>query len=477
MTPRNLIAAAVACALAAGPLLRAATPTEERIARVENGLQKPNRLKGSPAEPMKLAERMKQYHVPGVSVAVIHAGRVEWARGYGQRDVESGAPVTAETLFQAASLSKGVAAAVAMRLVEQGKLSLDEDVNKKLRSWKVPDNEFTQTEKVTLRRLLSHDAGLTVHGFPGYAQGAAMPALVQLLDGKPPANTAAVRVTKTPGSGFRYSGGGYEVMQLLLEDITGRRFEDLARELILDPLGMRLSTYEQPLGEERARHAASAYRGDGKAIAGRWHTYPEKTAAGLWTTPSELALWVMEIQKPGKALKAETVKTMLTRSPGDYGLGIGLGETAGRAGFSHGGANEGYRCQYFAYRDSGEGALVMTNGDDGSDLASEILRSIAVEYGWVDYLPKERTVVPVDAAVLASYVGDYAFPGGPVVRIRVKDGQLTSAIGIGGVVLLAEAPDSFFDMDGHVPPTKFVKAADGTMELHADGGVAKRKKP
>jgi CubicO group peptidase (beta-lactamase class C family) len=286
-----------------------------------------------------------------------------------------------------------------------------------------------------------------------------------------------VRVTKAPGSGFSYSGGGYEVMQLLLEDVTGRRFEDLARELVLDPLGMKLSAYEQPLGEERARNAASAYRGDGKAIAGRWHTYPEKTAAGLWTTPSELARWVMEIQKPGKVLKAETVKTMLTKGPGDYGLGIGLGETAGRASFSHGGGNEGYRCQYFAYRDAGEGAIVMTNGDNGSDLANEILRAIAVEYGWVDYLPKERTVVPVDAAVLASYVGDYAFPGGPVVRIRVKDGQLTSAIGIGSAVLLAEAPDSFFDMDGHAPPTKFVKAADGTMELHADGGVAKRKKP
>ncbi len=477
MTVRNFIAAALVCAFATLPLLRAATPTEERIARVENGLQKPNRLKGSPAQRMKLAERMEYYKVPGVSLAVIHAGRVDWARGYGHRDVASGAPVTAETLFQAASLSKGVAASVAMRLVEQGKLSLDENVNVKLRSWQVPDNEFTSTVKVTLRRLLSHNAGLTVHGFPGYAQGAAVPALVQLLDGKPPANTPAVRVTRTPGSGFSYSGGGYEVMQLLIEDVTGRRFEDLARELILDPLGMKLSAYEQPLSEERARNAASAYRGDGKPIAGRWHTYPEKTAAGLWTTPSELARWVMEIQKPGKALNAETVKAMLTRSSGDYGSGIGLGETAGRASFAHGGANAGYRCQYFAYRDSGEGAIVMTNGDNGGDLANQILRSIAVEYGWVDYLPKERTVVQVDAAVLASYVGDYVFPGGPVVRVRVKDGQLTSAIGIGSIVLLAEAPDSFFDMDGHAPQTKFVKAADGTMELHADGGVAKRKKP
>ncbi|WP_321477754.1 serine hydrolase [uncultured Paludibaculum sp.] len=477
MTPRNFVAAMVVCALAGLPLLPAATPMEARIARVENGLQKPNRLKGSPLERMSLSARMKHYKVPGVSVAVIHAGRVEWARGYGQRDAGSGAPVTAETLFQAASLSKGVAASVAMRLVEQGILSLDEDVNAKLRSWKVPDNEFTRTEKVTLRRLLSHNAGLTVHGFPGYAQGVAVPTLPQLLDGKAPANTAPVRVTKAPGSGYRYSGGGYEVMQLLLEDVTGQRFEHLARALILDPLGMKRSSYEQPLGEERARNAASAYRGDGRAIAGRWHTYPEKTAAGLWTTPSELARWVMEIQKPGRVLKAETVKTMLSKSAGNYGLGIGLNETDGRASFSHGGANEGYRCQYFAYRDSGDGAIVMTNGDEGGDLAMEVLRSIAVEYGWVDYLPKERSVVRVDAAVLASYVGDYAFPGGPVVRIRVKDGQLTSGIGDGDAILEAEAPDSFFDMDGHVPPTRFKKAADGTMELHAGGGVAKRTKP
>jgi CubicO group peptidase (beta-lactamase class C family) len=475
MTPRNCIVAAVVCSLAGLPLLWSAPPADERIARVENGLQRPNRVKGSPAERMKITDRMKHYKVPGVSVAVIHEGRVAWARGYGQRDAASGAPVTAETLFQAASLSKGVAASVAMRLVEQGKLSLDEDVNAKLRSWKVPENEFTKTEKVTLRRLLSHNAGLTVHGFPGYAQGAAVPTLPQLLDGKAPANTAAVRVNKAPGSGYRYSGGGYEVMQLLLEDVTGRPFDELARTLILDPLGMKRSAYEQPLGTERARNAASAYRGDGKAIAGQWHTYPEKTAAGLWTTPSEFARWVMEIQKPGKVLKAETAKTMLSKTAGNYGLGIGLNETAGRASISHGGANEGYRCQYFAYRDSGDGAVVMTNGDEGGDLAMEILRSIAVEYGWADYLPKERAVVKVDAAVLASYVGDYAFPGGPVVQIRVKDGQLTSGINGDSAVMTAEAPDSFFDMDGHVPPTGFKKGPDGRMELHAGGGVAKRK--
>ncbi len=469
-------AAAALLAFAANPLLFSATPLEERVQRVENGLQRAVTIRGTPVQRMNIAERMSHYNVPGVSIAVVHDGKLEWARGYGKADVESGKPVTTETAFQAASTSKPVAAMTALRLVEQGKLSLDEDVNVKLRSWKVPESEFTKTEKVTLRRLLSHNAGLTVHGFPGYAQGAPVPTLVQLLDGAPPANTKPVRVDKAPGSGFRYSGGGYEVMQLLLEDVTGKPFDQLARELVLDPLQMQRSAYEQPLGEARSRDAASGYRGDGKPLAGHWHTYPEKTAAGLWTTPSDLAKIILEIQKPGKVLRQETVNAMLTRSPGDYGLGIGLHWTAGRLGFAHGGANEGYRCMLFAYREPGEGAVVMTNGDSGSRVANEILAAIAVEYGWPDYLPVEKKVVPVDPAKLQSYVGNYRFPNGTVVQIRVKDGRLTSSLGGEGVALLAEAPDSFFDVDGDVPPTKFVEMSDGTIELDAGGGTAKRQK-
>ncbi len=476
MTFRVSVSVAAWLTLAAGPALRGAGPPEERIQRVENGLLRANTIRGSALERLKLAERMSHYKVPGVSVAVVHEGRLEWARGYGQADVESGKAVAADTVFQAASVSKPVAAMTALRLVELGKLSLDEDVNLKLRSWKVPENEFTKTEKVTLRRLLSHNAGLTVHGFPGYAQGAAVPTLVQLLDAQPPANTAAARVDKTPGSGFRYAGGGYAVMQLLVEDVTGKPFDQVARELVLEPLGMRHSTYQQPLAEPLARDAATAYRGDGQPVAGRWHTYPEKTAAGLWTTPADFARIIVEIQKPGRMLRPETVRTMLTKSAGDYGLGFGIGDTDGRASFSHGGANEGFRCQFFAYRDSGEGAMVMTNGDNGGALANEILRAIAAEYGWVDFRTKERTVVTLDPAVLQAYVGDYQFPGGPTVNVRLKEGRLIAGVGGDNVDLVADSADSFFDMDGTAPDVKFVKQADGSFDLNAAGGTAKRKK-
>jgi len=330
----------------------------------------------------KVQRRMESAKVPGISIAVLRDGRIDWARGYGVTSLESGRPVDAETLFQAASISKHVAALVALHLVDEGKLALDEDVNLKLRAWKVPDNEFTKTEKVTLRRLLNHSAGLTVHGFRGYAQGEAVPTLPQLLEGKKPANSAAVRVDAVPGTLWRYSGGGYEVMQQLVTDVTGKPFGQLAKEIVLDPLGMTHSTFEQPLPGRLEGNAASGHNGAGKVIPGRWHTYPELTAAGLWTTPSDLARVVMELQHGGHILKPATQNAMLTKVLGNYGLGLGLGEMDGQKFFSHGGANEGFRCSLFGYRDNGKGAIVMTNSDRGGQVAEEILKMIAAESDW-----------------------------------------------------------------------------------------------
>jgi CubicO group peptidase (beta-lactamase class C family) len=319
-----------------------------------------------------IAERMQTLKVPAVSVAVLDGGKLLWARGYG-------AGVNAETVFQAASLSKHVAALIALRLVDEGKLSLDEDVNRKLRSWKIPENEFTRAEKVTLRRLLNHSAGLTVHGFEGYESGTPVPSLLQVLDGARPANSQAVRVDMVPGSQWRYSGGGYEVVQQLILDVTGRSFADLARTLIFEPLGMRRSTFKQPLPGGWEGNAAIGHRSDGTMLAGRWHTYPELAAAGLWTTPSDLTKIILEIQAGGgRILKPATQKQMLTRMLGNYGLGLGIEENA----FSHGGANEGFRCSMIGYLTGGRGVVVMTNSDSGSRLVTEIQKKIAADRGW-----------------------------------------------------------------------------------------------
>jgi CubicO group peptidase (beta-lactamase class C family) len=270
--------------------------TRERIQRIENGLLPAIVIKGRDNHGMNLQERMKHYKVPGVSIAFFSGGKIVWTREYGYANTEKMTRVTRGTLFQAASISKPISTLAMLRLVQEGKLNLDEDVNLKLKSWKVPDNEFTKEQKVTLRRIVSHSAGLTVHGFGGYRPDEALPTVIQILDGQPPANSKAVRVETVPGSKWSYSGGGFTVMQLLLTEVTGKAFPDLLNEEVLSPIGMSHSTYALPLPKRLRNSAATAYGGDGKPIAGEFHVYPEMAAAGLWTTPSDLALAAIEIR-------------------------------------------------------------------------------------------------------------------------------------------------------------------------------------
>lgn len=276
--------------LASVALAQTGGSVEERIGRVQNGLLPPVVIQGESSNGLKLADEMAAMHVPGVSIAMIHGGKIEWARGFGVASV-GGAPVTRETLFQAASISKPVAALAVLRFVESGKIRLDADVNQYLKSWKVPASQI-----VTVRELLTHSAGLTVHGFAGYAAGEPVPTLLQVLNGEKPANSAAIRVDVKPGTVWRYSGGGYVVAQQMLEDLSGEAFPKLMQDTVLGPIGMTRSTYEQPLPKGRLGEAAIPYRSDGKPVEGGPHTYPEMAPAGLWTTPSDLARYALQVQ-------------------------------------------------------------------------------------------------------------------------------------------------------------------------------------
>lgn len=260
---------------------------------------------------------MDTYKIPGLSVAVVDNYKIVWAKGFGVTEYGGSTPVTARTLFQAGSISKPVAAVGAMWLVEHGKLSLDEDVNKKLKTWKIPENEFTKDQKVTLRRLMSHSAGLTVHGFPGYAVSEQKPTLVQIFNGEKPANTAPIRVDFVPGPKMRYSGGGVTIEQQLMMDVTGKPFPEFMQQTVLSKIGMTDSSYEQPLPATRAAQTATGTHGDGMSVQGRWRIYPEMAAAGLWTTPTDLAKFGIEIalSNQGKAnhvLSQKNVREMLT---------------------------------------------------------------------------------------------------------------------------------------------------------------------
>lgn len=341
-----------------------------------------------PSEPMSefdVLQRMKEYEVPGVSIAVVANGKLDWAKGYGIANSDTGYKVDGKTLFQAGSISKPIAALAALQLVSEGKVELNSNINKYLKNWKIEENEFTETEKVTLERLLTHTAGATVHGFPGYRQKDLFPTIETVLNGN--GNTDQVKVDEIPGSSWRYSGGGYTVMEKMVEDVSGLPFEEYMKKHVLSPMGMKNSTYAQPLPEVWHSRASAAYNNKGKIVAGYWHNYPEQAAAGLWTTPTDLAKYCIEIQeilsgKKDGVLSKEMIELMLLKHQNNWGLGLSLEGDGDTLTFGHGGKNKGFTNNLVAFAHKGRAVVIMTNGDNGGKLIGEVQKSIYEHYQW-----------------------------------------------------------------------------------------------
>ncbi|MBP2158730.1 MULTISPECIES: serine hydrolase [Asticcacaulis] len=394
---------------------------DTHIQQVTQQMPPPVLVRGEKPKVTSLDIRMAELRVPAVSIAVIHKGRIEWAHGFGVTRW-NGPSVTQHTLFQAASISKPVFALAVLRLADTGQLDLQANVNDYLTSWKVPDSAFTSQTPVTLRALLSHTAGTTVHGFRGYEPALTLPTLTQILDGQSPANNSPVRVDTMPGNRYRYSGGGYVVAQAALQDLTGEPAAQYLQKVLLQPLGMKDSTFEQPLPASRAAEIAMAYRADGSQVEGGARVYPEQAAAGLWTTPTDLSRYALGViaalkGEDGAILSAPMARIMLTPVLNHHGLGPRVGGRMPRIYFAHDGGNDGYRCLMVVYED-GEGAVVMTNSDNGGVLAQEVMRSVASAYGWPDFAPSLRTLVDVKPERLERLVGVYQFDDGSVYVVR-----------------------------------------------------------
>lgn len=420
-------------AIASMTLCAAASASERtpdpRIQQFEHGLLPRVAFKEQLGRTVSITQRMQDLGIPGVSIAVIDGGKVVFARAYGLRDTVDQTAATTETLFQAGSISKPIAALGALRLVKEGKLSLDEDVNAKLRTWHVPENEFTKQEKVTLRRLVSHTAGLTIHGFPGYAAGSAIPTVVQVLNGEPPANTEPVRVDVRPGSTYRYSGGGYTVMQLLMADVTKQSFESFMQSQVLDVLGMKSSTYAQTPPAALAARRASGHRSGGVRIPGRLNTYPEMAAAGLWTTATDLAKYLIYVRgavrgQTGSLLDASLAKELVTRQQGgEHGLGPEIYEIGEFARFGHDGMDEGFEASEVAYVAPGKGLVIMANANDSLAFFDEVKASAARAYDWPGFpTSAQLEAVPVSAWMLQRAPGTYRISPTMTAVLSVKDG-------------------------------------------------------
>ncbi|HUR21658.1 MAG TPA: serine hydrolase domain-containing protein [Vicinamibacterales bacterium] len=348
------------------PMAGRAQSTDARAERVAHSLSRQPQS-GNATPRYTIEQEMERLHVTGASVAIVAEGKVIWAKGFGTKQFGRPEPVDTTTLFLAGSISKPVFATGALALVERGVVSLDSDINTSLKSWQLPVSPFTQTEKVTLRRILSHTAGLTVWGFPGYEVGKPLPTVPQILDGIAPANTVAVRNDATPGARWLYSGGGMTIAQLAVTDAAGESFPVLMKRLVFEPLGMKRSTYENPIPPSRASETASGHEPADTVVTGRWHVYPEMAAAGLWTTPTDLALWGVSLMKSyrgeaGGVLSPTMAREMLTPQtalastgpaperrqvrgvpPGSlWGLGVAVVGTGRDFQFAHGGRDEGF---------------------------------------------------------------------------------------------------------------------------------------
>src|SRR5262245_13552064 len=355
------------------------------IAQVEQP-QVPNR---QGLDPLTLEQVMRKSGVPGLSLAIIRDFDIECAKAYGIADVETNAAVDVRTLFQAASISKAVTAVAVLKAAQDGRMSLDTDVNTYLRSWKIPRGRFSDSA-VTARALLGHTSGADDgFGFPGYEPSEPRPTLVQILNGEKPSNVGPVRFERPPFTSYKYSGGGTTILQLAMLDVFRRPFAEIMSEHVFEPLGMRDSTFEQPLPSSLHAKAARAHDWDGKAKDNaKWHVHPEQAAAGLWTTPTDLARLAIEIQQALRGSGSRVLGRMAAREMitpvgmGPYAVGTFIRRHGEGWYFGHDGNNWGLHCRLVAHIHKGYGVVIMTNGDGGMQVIDELQNRVAAAYDW-----------------------------------------------------------------------------------------------
>jgi CubicO group peptidase (beta-lactamase class C family) len=451
---RSLATAYLLYALLALPVHgQTAQSAPQRIEAVQNHLSRYVVIRDGKDGDMNLVSQMKTLGVSAVSIAAIRNGAIDWSRAYGVSSLE-GAPVSTGTLFGAASISKPVTALGVLKLVEEGKIDLDTNVNTYLKRWNIPENEFTAKQKVTVRQLLNHTSGIGTHNGEIYDPSTPIPTPLQVLDGKSPARTPPVRVEAIPGTRFAYSNGGYLVLSLLIEDVTGEPFAEYMKRTVLDPIGMKRSTFNAPLPREWQARAATAYGADGKsAVPPSKFVEPNLAAGGLWSTPTDLARLLLEVQreydgKSHKVLHQKTIRMMVSpeqgiTSPRRYGLGFEVGGSPESPYIRHEGSAY-FQDDMVEYL-RGNGIVVMTSGGGGGALAEEVIRSAGTVYDFPDFKSIEHSVVDVPASVLNDFVGNYAY-----IKVALDGDHLTAEIPTGSPAarLYAESPTQFFILDG-----------------------------
>ncbi|KAF1083025.1 MAG: hypothetical protein GQF41_0792 [Candidatus Rifleibacterium amylolyticum] len=340
----------------------------------------------------ELKNSLKRHNVAGISFAVLRDFHLAYAQCEGVINSESRQPLWPDSLFQGASISKIISAVLTMILVEKGKLNLDKPVKKYLKSWKLPENEWTKDTPVTIRHILSHFSGINVPTYRGFFKEDPLPTFKDVLNGSGPCDAPAVIVEEPVDEQFIYSTGAFAVLQMILEDVANENFETLVQRELLQPLSMHRTCFSQPLPGYLSENAACGHRSDGEPVAGNWYVYPTQAGSGVWTTPTDLAKFALHLQQilhddAAGLLQPQTLKEMLSpyREP-FFGLGFALYNDKGPGRFfGHTGNTEGYRSMFIAHESSGCGAFILANSDNADPVIKEVINQIARSEGWASF--------------------------------------------------------------------------------------------
>jgi len=443
--------------------------TRKRIKSVESGLLKAIVFKGENPERMALDERMLFYRVPGLSIAVIDSYAVEWEKGYGVVKTGTENPVFPYSLFQAASVSQSLTALAVSAMAEKGKIRLDTDVNTQLKSWKVPLGTVMRRKKLTPAHLLNHSAGLASLKLAGYPTGKQSPALIDILEGRKPSDSPGVYVYETPGSAVQYSELGYAVLQKLMEDLEGKPFHQILTETVLEPLELKQSTFKMPLSDSLRPSAVVGHNREGVPVEGGCFQYPAVAASGLWSTPSDLALFAIDIMKTAMGqsqtiASPDSVRMMLTPRLDNKGFGFDIADEGDNLYFSQRGETEGFQCCLVAYPARGQGAVIMVNSANGAYLIEELLRSISEAYRWPHFIPEIKTYFRLDPSIYPQYVGEYEVNPDYILTVTHEDYYLwITPTGQAPTKFFVDSQTKFFSVDPYIE-IRFLKGTDGNIE-------------
>ncbi len=365
-------------------------------------------------KPVSVATRMNMSKTPAFSVAVIHNGKLDWSQAWGKLQ-EDGGNADCDSLFQAGSLAKPVTLMAALRMKASGLVDFDQDIETYFSSYRLPEGQQSKSNPITLRNLLSHSAGIVRGGYAGYANNEAMPTDEQIVRGEAPSNSRKVEVVNKPGESLAYSGGGYTLIEIALQDELNRPFELIMRDWLLAPIGMKQADFTVPLPLSKHSHTARGHEIDGSVIAGGWNNYPEQAAAGLWATATDLAMFLLELHKGyhGKSdvFTQASIEDILSTPIANHAYGFRLiNDGNGQVFMTHYGGTVGYRAGITLNLRTGNGAVFLANSDNGSNLGEEFFSAVARAYEWPVFREKIIKRVKHSPEFLKSLTGTYNFP-------------------------------------------------------------------